>query len=73
MYQANKVLYDEISRLPIEKVVKALSYVRYLENEAEEELFISEEEEAKLHELRKSGDFISSEEMLAKIKGLSDG
>jgi vancomycin permeability regulator SanA len=72
MYQANKFLYDEISRLPFEKVGKALSYVRYLQKETEDELFISEEEEAELHELRQSDEFISSDEMLAKIIGLSD-
>ena len=66
--EANKLLIDEISKLPFEKVGKALSFVRYLGQEIEEELFIDEVEENELHKLRESGEFINSAEMFAKIK-----
>ena len=72
MSQAHEILFDEISRLPFEKVGKALSFVRYLEKEAEAELLLDPAEESELHELRVSGDFVSSSDILAKIKGLSE-
>jgi len=68
--ETNRLLVEEVSRLPLEKVGKALSFVRFLEQEKEEELFIEAKEENELYELRHSSDFISSKEMLAKIKEL---
>jgi len=70
MSQANRFLYEEISRLPLEKVGKALSYVRYLKNEAEDGLFIDMLEENELHDLRTSSNFVDSSEVLAKIEEL---
>ena len=47
MEQTNvhKILFGEILKLPLEKVGKVLSFVRYLEREAETELLISTDEE----------------------------
>jgi len=70
MLQENRLLYEEIERLPLEKVGKALSYVRYLEKETDDELFLSLDEEKELHDLRLSDDFVSSADLLAKIQGL---
>ncbi|MCL2003737.1 MAG: hypothetical protein FWG72_07015 [Oscillospiraceae bacterium] len=57
MTQAHQILFDEIARLPIEKVGKAISFVRYLEQEPEQDLFIAPEEEDELLEILTSGDF----------------
>ena len=70
MTQAHKVLYDEISKLPLEKVGKAISFVRYLEQEADAELFLDPLEENELHNLRTSDDFVYTSDILAKIKEL---
>jgi len=73
MLQENRLLYDEIAKLPLEKIGKALSYVRYLEREVQEELFLDPAEEAGLHEILVSGDFVSSEDLFAKINRLPNG
>ena len=70
--QAHKFLYDEIIKLPPEKVGKALSFVRYLVQEPEAELFLDTMEEIELHELRISDDFVDSSDILAKIMELSN-
>ena len=70
MYPASATLHEAFSKLSIDKMGKALSYIRYLASEAEEELYMSEEEEAHFHALRESDDFISASDMRAKIKGL---
>ena len=67
MSHAHKFLYDEISKLPFEKAGKALSFVRYLEQEAEIELLLDPTEEDALYALRTSGDFVDASEELAKI------
>jgi len=72
MTQAHKSLYDEISRLPLEKIGKALSFVRYLAQEPEMEPFLDLAEEAELHGLLASGDFVDASEVLAKIMDLPD-
>ena len=71
MTQTHKLLFDEIAKLPFEKVGKALSFVRYLEQESEAELLLEPTEEAELHELRVSDDTVDSSEVFAKIKELS--
>ena len=72
MSQAHMTLYDEISRLPIEKIGKALSFVRYLKQEADMELLLDPTEENELHDLRMSGDFVDASRLLAKIQGMPD-
>ena len=71
MTQAHAILYNEISRLPIEKIGKAISFIRFLEQESDVTLHIDEDEENELHELLNSGQFISSESLNAKIMELS--
>jgi len=61
---------DEASRLPIEKVGKALSFIRYLNQENEPELLLDSDEEAELHELLLSGDFVEATEVLMRIDEL---
>jgi len=70
MEQARQLLVDEVSRLPLEKVGKALSFLRYLEQEPEPVLLIDPVEENELHELLASGDFVSSSELKAKIEAM---
>ena len=65
-------LYDEIVRLPLNKIGKALSYVRYLEQEPDEELFLDTAEESELHALRTSGNFTDALDLLSRIKELPD-
>ena len=67
MHSDTTLLHEEIARLPLEKIGKALSYIRYLITE-DDALFISEKEEEELHRRWLSNDFIDSSEMLAKIK-----
>ena len=64
MSQVQDLLYNEISQLPIEKMGKVLSFVRYLKQEAEEELWLDPSEEDELHELRTSGDFVDASDVL---------
>ena len=70
MTQEHQNLYDEISRLPYEKIGKAISYIRYLEQEAEAELSLAQDEVAELRSLLVSGEFSDSDELLAKIEAL---
>lgn len=72
MLQTYKILYDEIENLPIEKIGKALSYLRYLKQEQEAELYLDPQEEAELQEILANEDGTQSSEMLALIKGLPD-
>jgi len=67
---AHQALYDEIVKLPVHKVGKALSFIRYLEQEPEVEIFIDPAEEAELQEIYSSGDFVSSRDLLVKIMAL---
>ena len=69
-HSAQKRLFDEISQLPFEKVGKALSFIRYLEQEPETELLLDLGEEAEVRELLASGDVVDSDEVFAKIKKL---
>ncbi|MDR2547313.1 MAG: hypothetical protein LBC96_07380 [Lachnospiraceae bacterium] len=70
MQLTQTLLLNEISKLPIEKVDKALSFVRYLLQEPEQVLFIDSAEEAELYEILKSEDSIMSADILSMIKGL---
>jgi vancomycin permeability regulator SanA len=70
--QAYKILHDEIIKLPFEKVGKVLSFVKYLEQEAETELYIDPLEETELHELYHSNDVVAASDVLAKIKALQN-
>ena len=70
MNQMRQELYRNIVRLPLEKISKALSYIRFLEQEPETELYIDETEEKELQELLDSGDFVDDADVLAKIEAL---
>jgi len=64
------MLYDEIIKLPFEKIDKAISFIRYLEKETEQELILDEDEEDELLDILNSSDFVASSDVLSKIKGL---
>jgi|GEM_PF-1400480 len=70
--QPHQLLFDEISKLPLEKVGKALSFIRYLKQEQDHELMIDPFEEAELLELLQTGETIEASELLAKIEALPD-
>jgi len=72
MTQAHKSLYDEITRLPLEKVGKALSFVRYLEQEKEPELLLDLDEEVELHQILAGDLFVDASDVLDRIKALPD-
>ena len=72
MTQAHQLLYDEIVRLPIEKIGKAISFIRYLDQEPEPELVLEQAEETELHELLSSGGTVDASDVLAKIRELPD-
>lgn len=72
MRQEQAVLFDKISKLPFEKLGKVISFVGYLEQEAETELWLEPKEAEELDMIYNSGDFVDSSELLAKIKDLSD-
>jgi len=72
MSQEHQFLYDEVCKLPYEKISKAVSYIRYLEQEPEPELILEAAEEAALRELLASGGSVSSAELLAMIEALPD-
>ena len=72
MTQAHSALYDKISKLPIEKLGKAISFINYLEQEPETDLYIDPVEEAELREILATEDGITSSEMLAMIMELPD-
>ena len=69
--QTSHVLLEEIAKLPIEQYDKVLSFVRFLSQENDKErIMLSTEKEDELIGLHDSDDFITSAEMLAKIKEL---
>ena len=70
MTNAHKILTEEILKLPTEKIGKALSFVKFLHLEQESELALDEGEEDELYGILANEEAISSEEMLAKIKGM---
>ena len=70
MTQAHKYLFDEILKLPVEKIGKVLTFVRFIEQESESELILDPIEEDELHGLLTSDDFITSSDLLAKIEAL---
>jgi len=70
MPQANQILFNEISKLPLEKVGKAMSFIRFLEQEKEPELLVDSIEEEELHDIIVSNETIDSLELLNKIKAL---
>ena len=70
MSQANQMLFNEISKLPLEKVGKAISFIRFLEQESESELLIDPLEETELYDIIISGETINSSELLSKIEAM---
>ena len=72
MTQAHRFLFDEVAKLPLEKIGKAISFIRFLEQEQDLELVFADNEEEELHELLESGDFVDASELMARIKALPD-
>ena len=70
MSQVHKVLFDEISKLPLEKVGKVLSYVRFVIQEQEEEIWLDPAEDNELDALYKSDDFVDASVVEAKIDAM---
>ena len=70
MSQANQALFNEVSKLPLEKVGKAISFIRFLEQEQEPELLLDPTEENELYSILESDDMVDSSELLAKIREL---
>ena len=70
MTQAHQHLYDAITKLPLEKVGKALSFVRYLEQEPESELLLDPMEETELLDHLGSNETVAASEVLSKIMAL---
>ena len=69
---SHQTLINEISKLPLNKVGKALSYVRYLEQETESDIILDPDEENELYSLYASGEFVDSSDVLGKIRELPD-
>jgi len=69
---AQRALFDEIAKLPLEKIGKVLSFVRYLEQEPESELLLDPAEELELHQLLAGDAFVDASDVLAKIEALPD-
>ena len=67
MELARKLLIEEAARLPLTKIGKALSFIRFLDQEPDEELLLDPEEEAELREILASDDFISSDDVLTRL------
>jgi len=67
MTHAHQFLYEAITKLPLEKIDKALSFIRYLEQEPELELLLNPVEETELHNLLASNEVVDASEVLAKI------
>jgi hypothetical protein len=72
MPKINEMLLNEISRLPLEKIGKVISFVRFLEQEPEYELVLNPDEDDELYDLLDSNDVVDSSELLAKIMELPD-
>jgi len=72
MTSAQQSLYNEIVKLPPEKLGKAMSFVRYLVQEPEPELIFSPGEEDELHALYASDDFVDAADVFEKIMRLPD-
>ena len=72
MTKTHQELFDIIENLPVEKLNIAIAFLNFLKQQEEEKLFTDAAEEDELHEILASGEFISSEEMLAAIKEMPD-
>jgi hypothetical protein len=72
MPRANQLLFDEISKLSLEKVGKAISFIRFLEQEPDVELLLDSAEEDELYGILAGGETVDSDELLSKIKELPD-
>ena len=70
MSQAHKYLYDEISKLPLEKIGKVLSYARYVSQEPDEEIWLGPAEDDEPDALYESGDFVDASAIEAKIEAI---
>ena len=68
MSQAQNILYEEINKLPFEKIGKVLSYIRYVSHEQDDEIILDPSEDDDLDALYESGDFVDASIVEAKIK-----
>ena len=72
MINTHEVLLNEVLKLPVEKVGKALSFVRFLLEETEEELHLDSAEEMELYQIIGSNEFATRDDMLSKIMELDN-
>jgi len=70
MTQTYQTLINEFLALPVEKIGKAISFIRFLEQEPELEPCLEPEEEKELYDLIANGETITAEELLAKIEAM---
>ena len=70
MTRTHKELFDKISRLPVEKLNIAMTFIHFLEQQKESELLIDPIEEDELHDILASGDFAESSEIFTKIEAM---
>ena len=70
MSQIQMDLFNEVSKLPFDKVSKVLSYVRFVSQEQEEEIWIDHIEEEELNLIFESSDFVDASVVEAKIAAM---
>ena len=70
MTQTHKELVNKISRLPVEKLNIAITFINFLEQQKESALLIEPFEEDELHEILISDEFVESSEIFAKIEAM---
>ena len=72
MNTAKKTMIDIIRRMSDEKVMKLLSFAKFIENEIETELYLSDEEEAEIIDLLENDERIDGNIVLNDILGVRE-
>ena len=70
METAQRMLIDEISKLSFDKISKVISYVRFVEQEPEVELWLDSSENDELNTLYASDDFVEASVVRAKVEAM---